>query len=226
MPARATGRPFRPRRRAPHRTPRPPSGQAAAAAKDKMPCSARAPISAPPACHGGSKPDPLSAGGSAAGTPDGQRGRFRRGDGSVAGTQRSRTAREHRDAVGEAKGGEDTVEADEGAVGSGGLVKDPHDAGHCGRRKEGSEGKGREAKGADTGPALVRHGLCGHCPLETLASRISPPHTHTQLRIATHRTATEPNPISLLFPGKIRNMCIFIRIYIYIYAYIHIHVYK
>ena len=81
--------------------------------------------------------------------------------------------------------------------------------------------------GSRHGPA--RH---GHCPLETPATKISPLHTYTQLRIATHsqRIRIAPQPNRIRFPVSQVNTCklrhIYVKIYgghIYIYIYIYIY---
>ena len=71
-----------------------------------------------------------------------------------------------------------------------------------------------------------------HCPLETPAIKFSSLHTHTQLCIATHRSATEPNPISRLAgvsqstSPPTSDIYIYIYIYTYVYIYIYIYTYK
>ena len=59
----------------------------------------------------------------------------------------------------------------------------------CGHRR--GRGGGRGGRGGGGGGRVPAQ-------FETPAIEICPRRGHTQLRIATHRTATEPNPISRL----------------------------
>ena len=75
---------------------------------------------------------------------------------------------------------------------------------------------GLATEGVTARPGPARH---GQRPLETPATKISPLHTYTQLRIATHsqRIRIAPQPNRIRFPVSQVNTPANSDIYIYIY---------